>query len=144
MARDIGENEYWPELYDKQYYIDRNSRMKRYYLEQLNNLKLPIYIIGGLTKIKPEEVEDLEFINVAVPSFQELIIPDYTQYEILFQHVLWMIPYNISKELLDYVWEEHKIWTYAQAQPPFVLDKAHPNREAHKKLAKFINKKIMK
>lgn len=139
-----GPGNFWESLDDIQNYIERNEKYKRQALEEYNKLGIKIHIIGGLTKVTDEDIKDFENIEIALPSFQEFFIPGYEQYTIQFQDYLYRLPYNISKELLEFVWEEQKKWSFVQAHHLMGPDAVHPNREAHKMLFEYLQSNIIK
>jgi len=136
--RDIKQEEkFWNKEYSPQYYKELFQKNLRGFVNHLNSIpksRGPIYLLGSLSKVSDALVENTK-INVAIPSILELIIPDRTQYEVLFKdHQQTITKHNSKPETINYVHAQHTIWESYELEPLMNPDGRHPNRDAHKQI----------
>lgn len=140
VTQEDGFNLFWPDHENPQYYLERKNQEINRLCKGLSSRFKNIKLIGGLDRVDNHHVKDFPNIEIAT-NFLELIIPDYLQYDVSLQDCLHTIPYNSSKKLINWIWDQHKKWTYCQTLEIMNPDGCHPNKEGHTILGNYLIKK---
>ena len=142
--RGIEPNKFWLESYTYEDYQFRWDTNVKSFVESLDILDIgPIFLLGGLTKCYDRYVENTK-IKIAIPSIFELIIPSSKHYDMCFQDYLFKLDKNnISKQTLHKIWDQVRIFDELFKNPIMYPDGAHPNREGHYQIYKFLKDKYL-
>jgi len=116
----------------------QNDILEDFYTK-LNSFDIKIGLIGGLTKLRKEQVEKFNNLICITESMIELTQPHLKQWEIFYEDRLNTMPDNLSNEYIDYVEEQVKLCDdISKNNLIFNNDIRHPNRAAHFILKEYI------
>ena len=109
----------------------QNEILEDFYT-QLNSFNIKIGLIGGLSKLRKEQVEKFDNLTCITESMIELVQPHLKQWDVFYEEQLKFIPDNLSNEYIDYVEKQVKLWDDIKKNNLiFCNDNRHPNRAAH-------------
>ena len=127
--------------------INAYKETERYFINEFSKLNNDnIILLGGLSKIDTSLIENIPNLKSPIPSIIEFLTPDKKQHEILPLLVTKQLPDNAEYEYLDYLEEQLKRWDDVRHDIYFLLDRQHPDRNAHlliyRKLADYLKLKV--
>lgn len=111
--------------------------------KELNSLNIPIYCLGGCSKINLELIKVYKNLIPIIPSITEFLIPGYSHPLIWFSgdwykkiNELW------SLETIEHLLSQRKIMDNLRLSPYFQVDTGHPDRYGHKKIFEYVKEKL--
>lgn len=133
--------DFWVIGNTKENILKERDRLMKVYFEKLNSYSKPIHLIGGFQKIYDYDVNGFDNLNLLVPSFVELIVPNEKHWEICFSDYVQTIPETLPTDYIDWIYEIFKRWENIVSNNLFfATDNVHPNRAAHFLLKEYIRK----
>jgi len=106
----------------------------------LNDIDLPIYLLGGCSKIDTELLSKYSNLTCIMPSIPEFLQPGYT-HPTIFGVSEWQkrIDDKWDLDTIDYILDQIKSteWLHANC-PHFFNDPGHPDSEGYRKVAEHI------
>jgi len=106
----------------------------------LNDIDLPIYLLGGCSKVDTELLSKYSNLTCIMPSIPEFLSPGYT-HPTIFGFSQWQKRIDDKWDLttLDYIIDQIKTteWLHDNC-PHFFNDPLHPNIEGYRKVAEHI------
>lgn len=120
-----------------------HSKLKRQQLEQMNNLGVPIGLIGSHCDVYESDIQGLENLSIIHPSWQQWMKDQcqLTDFTLNFgcdiaNNMIQEIGFNNvpNKVLVDDIWNQYVTWNELQVQGLF--HKTHPNRKSNIEFAK--------
>lgn len=118
------------------------------FLWEINTLGMPIFLIGGLHKLFPENVKPYKNLKIWVDSFPELVVKGamHPKIQLHDPFIKWLDEKEnrkriVKRDVFNFIWNEYVNWKKITDTDIFP-DNYHPNRDAHYKLFKFCMKQM--
>ena len=106
----------------------------------LNDIGIPIYLVGGCSKVDTELLSKYSNLTCIMPSIPEFLSPGYT-HPTIFGFSQWQkrIDDKWDLDTIDYILDQIKSteWLHANC-PHFFDDIFHPDSEGYRKVAEHI------
>jgi hypothetical protein len=111
---------------------------------RLNNFNVPIYCIGGCSKIDSNLISAYRNLIPIIPSVTELLIPGYQHPDIWFSYPWFKeLDSRVSSHTLDKLLEQWNIFDKLKDSKYFQIEAGHPDREGHLVIFNYL-KKVLK
>jgi hypothetical protein len=131
-SRGIGIKSFWRSKENIDFYKNRSEQRNRDFITALDEAKLEnIVVMGVQSPFDKELFKKTKYVQFAFNIF-DMLFPNIKGYELHFESHINTIPNDSSRELIDYIWNQNKIYQNYRNSELLQPDRYHFNRHAHK------------